>query len=168
MQVFSSCGEQGLLSSCSGPSCSGAQALGAWPSVSAARGLSGCDSWTLELRFSSGGVQAYLPWGLWTLLDQGSSLILIYCTTREVPVVVFLTAGHWKHICGYEVGGPMVGNYHSRQFMKASSSSPELISGFLKKMPLFVISHKQQSDKDRHTHSNVEFSLLVFLVEFWH
>ena len=107
VQVFSCCGEQGVLSGCSGSSCSRAQALGAWPSVVAARGLSGCGSWTLELRLSSGGVQTQLPCTLWTLLDQGSSLILIYCTTREVPVVVFLTAGHWKHVCGYEVGCPM-------------------------------------------------------------
>ena len=58
VQVFSSCGEWGLLSSCSGSSCSRAQALGAWPSVVATHGLSGCGSWTLELGPSSGGVQA--------------------------------------------------------------------------------------------------------------
>ena len=57
VQVFSCCGEQGVLSGCSGSSCSRAQALGAWPSVVAAHGLSGCGSWTLELRLSSGGVQ---------------------------------------------------------------------------------------------------------------
>ena len=63
-RAFSSCGEQGLLfvtvhgllivvaSHC------GAQALGAWASVAAARGLSSCGSRTLEHRLNSCGAQA--------------------------------------------------------------------------------------------------------------
>ena len=54
-----SCGKQGLLSSCRvqasrccGFSC-GAQALGTWPSVAEAHGLSSCGSQALEHRFSS-------------------------------------------------------------------------------------------------------------------
>lgn len=31
-----------------------------------------------------------------------------------------------------KLGALWVGNYHSRQFMKASSSSPELVSGLKK------------------------------------
>ena len=40
------------------PPCSGAQALGAWTSVLAAHGLSGCGSWALVLSLSSFGTQA--------------------------------------------------------------------------------------------------------------
>ena len=59
-QAFSSCGEQGLLSSssaqaslCSGFSCCRAQVLGEWVSVLVAQGLSSCSSRALEHRLSS-------------------------------------------------------------------------------------------------------------------
>ena len=45
-------------SHCSGFSCFGARALGAWASVVVARGLSSCGSWALEYRFSSCGTRA--------------------------------------------------------------------------------------------------------------
>ena len=59
---FSSCGKQGLLSSCgarashcSGFSCCRAWAQGVWASVVAAPGLSSCSSWALEHRLTSCG-----------------------------------------------------------------------------------------------------------------
>ena len=48
--AFSSCGVR--ASHCGGFSCCGAQALGAWASVVAVRGLSSCGLWSLEHRFS--------------------------------------------------------------------------------------------------------------------
>ena len=45
-------------SQCSGFSCCGAQALGAWASVVVARGFSSCGSRALERRLSSCGAQA--------------------------------------------------------------------------------------------------------------
>ena len=59
--LYSSCGEWGLLSSCArashcgGFSCCEIWALGAWPSVVVAYGLSNCISWPLECRFNSCG-----------------------------------------------------------------------------------------------------------------
>ena len=50
------CGAQ--ASHCSGFSCCGARALGAWASVAVARGLSSCDSRALERRLSSCGTRA--------------------------------------------------------------------------------------------------------------
>ena len=65
VRAFSSCGEQGLLfvavlraSNCSGFSCCGARALGAWASVVVARRLGSCGSRALECRFSSCGSRA--------------------------------------------------------------------------------------------------------------
>ena len=58
--LYSSCSKQGPLfvdvlggSHCSGFSCCGAQALGAWASVVGAHRLSTCDSWALEYGLSS-------------------------------------------------------------------------------------------------------------------
>ena len=58
----SSWGEQGLLSSCTerapqcgGFSCCRVQALGAWDSVAAAPGLSGCGSWAPGHRLNNCG-----------------------------------------------------------------------------------------------------------------
>ena len=50
------CGAQ--ASHCGGFSCCGAQALGAWASVTVARGLSSCGSRALERRLSSCGARA--------------------------------------------------------------------------------------------------------------
>ena len=52
--LFSSCGEQGLLSRC------GARDLGHM-------GFSNCSSWGLEHRLSSSGKWALLLWGLWNI-----------------------------------------------------------------------------------------------------
>ena len=72
--AFFSCGEQGLLSSCSvlashwyGFSCSGILALGPWALVVPASGLSSRGSWALEQRLSRWGAQAYFPRGMWNL-----------------------------------------------------------------------------------------------------
>ena len=50
------CGAQ--ASHCSGFSCCGARALGAWASVVVARGISSCGSQALEHRLSSCGSRA--------------------------------------------------------------------------------------------------------------
>ena len=55
---LSSCGEQGLLSSCGGFSCCGTWALGCMGSVVAALGLSSCGSRAPEHGLNSCGVQA--------------------------------------------------------------------------------------------------------------
>ena len=72
--AFSSCGEQGLLSGCGAWtsdggvfSYGGAQALGAWGLVSAARGLSSCGLWALGcVGFSSAvlGLSSHSSWAL--------------------------------------------------------------------------------------------------------
>ena len=58
-------------SHCSGFSCCGAQALGAWASLVVARGLSNCGSQVLECRLSSCGAQAQLHHGMWDLPGPG-------------------------------------------------------------------------------------------------
>ena len=58
-------------SHCSGFSRCGAQALGAWASVVAARGLSSCGSRALECRLSSCGARAQLLRGMWDLPGPG-------------------------------------------------------------------------------------------------
>ena len=68
-RAFSSCGA--WASHCGGFSCCGAQALGAWASVVAARGLSSCGSRALERRLSSCGARAQLLRGMWDLLGPG-------------------------------------------------------------------------------------------------
>ena len=65
-RAFSSCGERGLLFIAVhglliavASLCCGAQALGVWASVVAARGLSSCSTWALEWTdFSSCGTWA--------------------------------------------------------------------------------------------------------------
>ena len=87
------CGVQ--VSHCSGFSCCGARALGAWASVVVAHGLSSCGTRALERRLSSCGARAQLLCGMW---DVGSSRararthvpcigrrILNHCATREAP-----------------------------------------------------------------------------------
>ena len=94
-RLSSSCGEQGLLSSCGawvshcgGFSCCGAQTLGALASVAAACGLSSCGSRALEHRLSSWahGLSCSVTRGIF--LDQG--LNPVSCTgswifTSEPP-----------------------------------------------------------------------------------
>ena len=73
-EAFSSCGEQGLLSSCSAWTSDGgvffycgAQALGAWGLVSAAQGLSSCGLWALGcVGFSNAllGLGSHSSWAL--------------------------------------------------------------------------------------------------------
>ena len=58
-------------SHCSGFSCCGAQALGAWASVVVARGLSSCGSWALKHSLSSCGAQAQWLCGMWDLPRPG-------------------------------------------------------------------------------------------------
>ena len=58
-------------SHCSGFSCCGARALGAWASVVVARGLSSCGSRALEHRLSSCGTRAQLLRGVWDLPGPG-------------------------------------------------------------------------------------------------
>ena len=64
--LFSSCEEQGLLSSrhvqashCGGFSCCGAWARGAWTSIPAVHGVSSCSSRALEHRLNSRGSQDF-------------------------------------------------------------------------------------------------------------
>ena len=52
-------------------SCCGAQAIGAWASVVAARGLSSCGLQALECRLSSRGARALLLHGMWDLPGPG-------------------------------------------------------------------------------------------------
>ena len=75
---FSSCGKQGLLSSCgarashrSGFSCCRAWAQGVWASVVAAPGLSSCSSWALEHRLTSCGTWVQLLCRMWQLPRSG-------------------------------------------------------------------------------------------------
>ena len=75
-RLFSSCSQQGLFSSCRaqsphhrGFSC--CRARGAWASVAAAHGLSGCSSRPLEPRLSSRGAGTQLLHGLWDLPRSG-------------------------------------------------------------------------------------------------
>ena len=76
-RAFSSCGEWGLLSVAvrgifiAVASGCGAQALGAWASVVAARGLSSCGLQALEHRLSSCDAWAYLLCGMWDLPGPG-------------------------------------------------------------------------------------------------
>ena len=77
-RAFSSCGERGLLfrcgsraSHCSGFSCCGARAPGAWAPVVVARGLSSCGSQALERRLSSCGSWAELLRGMRYLPGPG-------------------------------------------------------------------------------------------------
>ena len=58
-------------SHCGGFSCCGAQAVGSWASVVAARRLRSCGSWALECRFSSCGAWAQLLCGMWDLRRPG-------------------------------------------------------------------------------------------------
>ena len=76
-RLFSSCGEQGLLSSggaqaphCSGLSC-GAWALECMGFNSCSTWLSSCGSQTLQRRRSNCGTQAYLLRDLWDLPRSG-------------------------------------------------------------------------------------------------
>ena len=62
-RMFSSCGVW-ASHSCSS-FCCGAQALGTWASVVAARGLSSCDSRTLEY-------MGFHSWGAWVLLPHST------------------------------------------------------------------------------------------------
>ena len=82
--AFSSCGEQGLLSSfgarashCSGFSCCRAQALGH-------RDFSSCGPWVLER-----GLGSYGTWALLASWHVGSSRIrdqtCVLCTDRQIP-----------------------------------------------------------------------------------
>ena len=56
---------------CSGFSCCGARALGAWASVVVARGLSSCGSRALERRLGSCGARTQLLCGMWDLPRPG-------------------------------------------------------------------------------------------------
>ena len=58
-------------SHCSGFSCCGAWALGTWPSVVVAHGLTSCGLRALECRLSSCGAQAWLLCGMWDLPGPG-------------------------------------------------------------------------------------------------
>ena len=66
MQAFSSCREQGLLSSCAWVShCGGFACFRAW--VLGHVGFCSCGSQVLECRFSSCGAWTWLCWGMWDL-----------------------------------------------------------------------------------------------------
>ena len=69
--LFSSCGEQGLLSSCDmqDPHCGGFSCCGAW--AVGCLGFSSCGSWALEHRLSSCSTWAQLPRSMWDLLGSG-------------------------------------------------------------------------------------------------
>ena len=78
------------LSSCSGFSCSRAQALGTRASVVVAHRLSNCCSWALAHELSRSKARGIF-------LDPGSNLCSLHwqadsyhCTTREVPIYCFL------------------------------------------------------------------------------
>ena len=78
LRLFSSCGEQGLLSSCSAQishrrvfSRCGAHAHGPWASTAAAPALNSCGPWALEHKLSSCSSRAQLLLGMWIFLDQG-------------------------------------------------------------------------------------------------
>ena len=77
-RAFSSCGEQGLLSSCNvrashrgGFSHCRAQALGAWASVAVAQGLSSVASRAPEGQLSSRSAWAQLLHSIWDLSGSG-------------------------------------------------------------------------------------------------
>ena len=69
--LFSSCGEQGLLSSCDvqDSHCSGFSCCRAW--AVGRPGFSSCGSWALEHRLNSCGTWAQLPRSMWDLLGSG-------------------------------------------------------------------------------------------------
>ena len=72
--AFSSCGKQGLLSSCAGASLREAQGLGRWASVVAARKLRSCGSWALGSADSvvvTHGLSCSAACGIFS--DQGSN-----------------------------------------------------------------------------------------------
>ena len=96
VQVFSSCREQGLLSSCGvrasdwgGFSRCRAQALGAWASVAVVHGLSSCCSQALEHRLRSCSAWAWLLHGMWVLPGPGiepmSPALAVRFFTTEPP-----------------------------------------------------------------------------------
>ena len=60
-----------VASYCSGFSCCGTWALGAWASVVVAPGFSSCGLWALEHRLSICGTQAQLLHGMWDLPGPG-------------------------------------------------------------------------------------------------
>ena len=97
-RAFSSCSEQGLLalathrlltaeaSPSSGFSSCAAQALGAWASAIAARGLSSCVSRDLEHRLSSCGARAQLPTAHGIFPDQGWNLCPLHWRADSYPL----------------------------------------------------------------------------------
>ena len=69
--LFSSCGEQGLLSSCDvqDSPCGGFSCCRAW--AVGCPGFSSCGFWALEHRLNSCGTWAQLPRSMWDLLGSG-------------------------------------------------------------------------------------------------
>ena len=94
-ELFSSCGEQGLLSSCgvrasrhSGFSCCRAQALGHAGFSSAAPGLSSCGSWALEHRLNrtvvAHGLSCSEACGIFP--DQGLNPCFLHWQADSLPL----------------------------------------------------------------------------------
>ena len=115
VQAFSSCGKQGLLSSCSarvsrcsGFSCCGAQALGKQASGIVACRFSSCRSRTLEhSRLSSCGAWVQLLQGMWNLPRPGIKPVYpalavrflsdFIVRTREVQTIKIVIPRHGWH-----------------------------------------------------------------------
>ena len=78
-RLFSSCSEQGLLSSCGAwaSHCGEASTVaehrlqGVWASAVLVHGLSNCSSWALQHRLNRFGAQAWLHHGMWDLPGSG-------------------------------------------------------------------------------------------------
>ena len=95
VQAFSSCGKQGLLSSCSarashcsGFSCCGAQALGKRASVIVARRLSSCGSRMLERsRLCSCGAWVQLLQGMWNLPRPGIEPVYLHWQSDSYQIL---------------------------------------------------------------------------------
>ena len=109
-RAFSSCSKQELISSCGawashcGGFFCGAQALGWWASVVAARGLYSCGYQALEHRLSSCGPHLVAPWhvGSSCTRDQTCLLwigkwILYHWATREAQEFFYFCGKyHWN------------------------------------------------------------------------
>ena len=92
-QLFSTCGQQGLLCSCGvwafhcgGFSCCRAWALGMQASVAVAHGISSCGSWALEHRFSTCSHRLNCSTACRIFPYQGSNLCLLHWHADSLPL----------------------------------------------------------------------------------
>ena len=98
-RAFSSCGEQGLLSSCGtcasscvGFLCCRAQAPGAWPSMAACVGLGSHSAQPPECGHSSHGVWAPSLHGMWDFSSHPRGQTCVPCIGRRI-------VNHWTTSC---------------------------------------------------------------------